>query len=64
MVSSGEGLARLIELAGSAWPQLASLPLFVPSPRVAAQASEAGAVDVRDCQGASTAALLARLADG
>lgn len=62
MVSSGEGLARLIELAGNDWPLLAGMPLFVPSPRVAAQAEEAGARDVRDCRGASAAALLARLA--
>ncbi len=62
VVSSGEGLARLVELAGAAWPQLAQRPLFVPSPRVAALAVEAGARDVRDCRGASAAALLARLA--
>ena len=62
VVSSGEGLARLIELAAADWPQLAALPLFVPSPRVAALAVEAGAMDVRDCRGASAAALLARLA--
>ncbi|THG69255.1 uroporphyrinogen-III synthase, partial [Pseudomonas sp. A-1] len=44
-------------------PALARLPLFVPSPRVAALARAAGALDVRDCRGASAAALLACLAD-
>lgn len=62
VVSSGEGLAHLRELAGDEWPALARLPLFVPSPRVAELAREAGAEDVRDCRGASAAALLARLA--
>lgn len=63
VVSSGEGLANLQRLAGDDWPTLARLPLFVPSPRVAALARTAGAQDVRDCCGASAAALLACLAD-
>jgi uroporphyrinogen-III synthase len=63
VVSSGEGLANLQALAGADWPALARLPLFVPSPRVAALARAAGALDVRDCRGASAAALLACLAD-
>jgi len=62
VVSSGEGLANLQRLAAADWPQLARLPLFVPSPRVAALARAAGALDVRDCRGASAAALLAALA--
>lgn len=62
VVSSGEGLANLQRLAGADWPQLARLPLFVPSPRVAALAREAGAEHVHDCRGASAAALLACLA--
>ncbi|HYQ39037.1 MAG TPA: uroporphyrinogen-III synthase [Pseudomonas sp.] len=62
VVSSGEGLAHLQQLAGGDWPALARLPLFVPSPRVAELARAAGAEDVRDCRGASAAALLARLA--
>ncbi len=62
VVSSGEGLAHLRQLAAADWPDLARLPLFVPSPRVAALAREAGAEDVRDCRGASAAALLERLA--
>lgn len=62
VVSSGEGLSHLCQLAGDDWPALARLPLFVPSPRVAALAREAGALDVRDCRGASAAALLAQLA--
>ena len=62
VVSSGEGLDHLRQLAGAAWPELARLPLFVPSPRVAELARAAGALDVRDCRGASAAALLARLA--
>lgn len=62
VVSSGEGLANLQRLAGADWLLLAHLPLFVPSPRVAALAAEAGATDIRDCRGASAAALLACLA--
>lgn len=62
VVSSGEGLSHLRQLAGDDWPRLAGLPLFVPSPRVAALAREAGAQDIRDCRGASAAALLAQLA--
>lgn len=61
VVSSGEGLAHLQQLAGSDWPALAHLPLFVPSARVAALARAAGAQDVRNCHGASAAALLAAL---
>lgn len=64
VVSSGEGLTNLQALAGADWPLLARLPLFVPSPRVAALAREAGAIDVRDCRGANAAALLACLAEG
>lgn len=60
-VSSGQGLTHLLQLAGSEWPTLARLPLFVPSPRVAELAREAGAENVVDCHGASAAALLAAL---
>ena len=61
VVSSGQGLQHLLELAADAWPHLARLPLFVPSPRVAQSARDAGALDVVDCRGASAAALLAAL---
>ncbi len=61
VVSSGQGFEHLQQLAGEHWPQLAGLPLFVPSPRVAAQAKAAGARIIVDCRGASTAALLAAL---
>nr|WP_298146653.1 uroporphyrinogen-III synthase [uncultured Pseudomonas sp.] len=60
-VSSGQGLTHMMQLAGSDWPMLARLPLFVPSPRVAELAREAGAENVVDCRGASAAALLAAL---
>lgn len=59
VVSSGQGLEHLQQLAGAEWPQLARLPLFVPSPRVAGQARAAGAQQVVDCRGASATALLA-----
>ncbi|MER2296315.1 uroporphyrinogen-III synthase [Pseudomonas promysalinigenes] len=59
VVSSGQGLEHLQQLAATDWPQLASLPLFVPSPRVAEQARAAGALKVVDCHGASATALLA-----
>jgi uroporphyrinogen-III synthase len=63
VVSSGQGFEHLLELAGDAWPQLAQLPLFVPSARVAELARAAGASTVIDCRGASAAALLAALRD-
>lgn len=59
MVSSGQGLEHLRQMAGADWAKLAQLPLFVPSPRVAEQARAAGAQQVVDCRGASAAALLA-----
>ncbi|KPG99708.1 uroporphyrinogen-III synthase [Pseudomonas sp. RIT-PI-q] len=58
VVSSGQGFEHLHQLAGDAWPILARLPLFVPSPRVAELARAAGAQTVVDCRGASAAALL------
>ncbi|MBK5353497.1 uroporphyrinogen-III synthase [Pseudomonas sp. TH41] len=61
VVSSGQGFEHLHQLAGDAWPQLAQLPLFVPSPRVAELACVAGAQTVVDCRGASAAALLTAL---
>jgi len=61
VVSSEQGLRHLIELAGDAWSTLASLALFVPSPRVAHIAQELGAQHVIDCRGASNQALLKAL---
>ena len=61
VVSSGQGFEHLHQLAGVAWPHLAQLPLFVPSPRVAELARAAGAQTVVDCRGASAAALLTAL---
>ncbi|KAB0497729.1 uroporphyrinogen-III synthase [Pseudomonas vancouverensis] len=61
VVSSGQGFAHLHQLAGDAWPRLAQMPLFVPSPRVAELAQAAGAKTVVDCRGASAAALLTAL---
>ena len=61
MVSSGQSFEHLHRLAGEAWPALARLPLFVPSPRVAEMARAAGARTVVDCRGASASALLAAL---
>ncbi|SFP59865.1 uroporphyrinogen-III synthase [Ectopseudomonas composti] len=61
VVSSGQGFEHLLQLAGDDWPALARLPLFVPSPRVAEQARNAGAEIVVDCRGASAAALQAAL---
>jgi uroporphyrinogen-III synthase len=61
VVSSGQGFEHLLALAAEAWPQLAQLPLFVPSPRVAQLARDAGAQEVVDCRGASASALLAAL---
>lgn len=58
IVSSEQGLRHLIELAGEAWPTLASLTVFVPSPRVAKIAQELGAQHVIDCRGASNQAVL------
>ena len=61
VVSSGQGFEHLRQMAGDAWPTIAPLPLFVPSPRVAELARAAGAQTVVDCRGASAAALLAAL---
>ncbi|MDE1168596.1 MAG: uroporphyrinogen-III synthase [Pseudomonas sp.] len=61
VVSSGQGFEHLRLLAGEAWPQLAGLPLFVPSLRVAELAQAAGARAIVDCRGASAAALMAAL---
>jgi uroporphyrinogen III methyltransferase/synthase len=61
VVSSGQSFEHLHRLAGEAWPALARLPLFVPSPRVADMARAAGVRTVIDCRGASAAALLAAL---
>ena len=61
VVSSGQGFEHLHRLAGAAWPIMARLPLFVPSPRVAELARAAGAQTVVDCRGASAAALLTAL---
>ena len=58
LVSSGQGFLHLQALAGADWPQVAQLPLFVPSPRVQEMARAAGAEKVVDCRGASAAALL------
>ena len=61
LVSSGEGFARLRQLAADDWPQVARRVMFVPSARVAEQARAAGVGMVVDCRGASAAALLAAL---
>jgi uroporphyrinogen-III synthase len=61
VVSSGQGFEHLRQMAGDAWPTIAQLPLFVPSPRVAELAHAAGAQTVVDCRGASAAALLTAL---
>ena len=61
VVSSGQGFLHLQALAGSDWPYVAQLPLFVPSPRVYEMARAAGAEKVVDCRGASAAALLVAL---
>ena len=61
VVSSGQGFLHLHALAGPDWPEVAQLPLFVPSPRVYEMARAAGAEKVVDCRGASAAALLVAL---
>ena len=61
VVSSGQGFLHLQALAGTDWPKVAQLPLFVPSPRVTEMARAAGAEKVVDCRGASAAALLVAL---
>lgn len=61
LVSSGEGFARLQQLAADDWPHVARRVMFVPSVRVAEQARVAGVEMVVDCRGASAAALLAAL---
>lgn len=60
-ISSEQGLSNLIQLTAGDWPDIARLPLFVPSPRVAASARQQGARQVIDCAGASNQALMAAL---
>jgi uroporphyrinogen-III synthase len=62
VVSSGQGLEHLHRLAGTAWPALAAMPLFVPSARVASLAHGLGCHRPINCEGASNAALTAALA--
>lgn len=61
VVSSGQGLQALRELAADAWPELVELTLFVPSPRVAEMARQLNAKRIVDCRGAGAAALLMAL---
>ena len=61
VVSSGQGLLSLHELAADTWRELCELPLFVPSPRVAEMARQLGAKRIVDRRGAGAAALLAAL---
>ena len=61
LVSSAQGLEHLRQLAVADWPQIAELPLLVPSPRVAELARAAGVRQIIDCRGASAAAVLAAL---
>ncbi|MGK9065948.1 uroporphyrinogen-III synthase [Stutzerimonas chloritidismutans] len=61
MVSSGQGLESLHQLAGDDWAELRELTLFIPSPRVAALATQLGAKRIVDCRGAGASALLAAL---
>ncbi|MBC9252779.1 uroporphyrinogen-III synthase [Pseudomonas alcaligenes] len=61
LVSSAQGLEHLCQLAGDAWPELARLPLLVPSPRVAELARAAGARQPIDCRGVHAAAVLTAL---
>ena len=61
VVSSGQGLLFLRDLAADAWPYLNPLTLFVPSARVADMARQMGLGNVVDCQGAGTSALLTAL---
>lgn len=57
-ISSEQSLQHLQQLAGEHWSALCHLPLFVPSPRVAIAAQQAGASCVIDCAGASNQALI------
>lgn len=61
VVSSGQGLLSLRELAADGWPYLNPLTLFVPSSRVADMARQMGLGNVVDCRGAGTPALLTAL---
>lgn len=62
VVSSGQGLEHLHRLAGTAWPAVAAMPLFVPSARVASLAHGLGCHRPINCEGASNAAVVAALA--
>ena len=61
VVSSGQGLLSLRDLAADRWPHLNPLTLFVPSARVADMARHMRLGNVVDCRGAGTPALLTAL---
>ncbi|GAB4060711.1 uroporphyrinogen-III synthase [Uliginosibacterium sediminicola] len=62
-LTSSEGAAHFVAQLGEAAPQLlASLPCFVPHPRIAAKMTELGARTVRLCE-AGDAALISALHD-
>lgn len=61
VVSSGQGLEHLYRVAGTAWPELAARPLFVPSERVAGLARSLGCRNPINCRGAGSVALMAAL---
>ncbi len=61
VVSSGQSLQFLRELAAGDWPWLGRLTFFVPSVRVAGMARQMGAGNIVTCHGAGTPALLAAL---
>lgn len=62
VISSGQGLYNLYNLAKSYWQQVVNIVFFVPSERVAQTAKELGAIRVINCKGASLQSLLSTLA--
>lgn len=61
LVSSGEGLRNLLQLAGASREALSSLPVVVPGERVADEARRLGCGRVLQAADATDAAMLARL---
>ncbi|MHA6999469.1 uroporphyrinogen-III synthase [Aeromonas schubertii] len=62
LVTSGELLETLLALVPAHYREwLLRLPLFVPSPRIAEQAAQAGFLDITTARGADHDALLAAL---
>lgn len=61
VISSGQALHNLHQLVTEDWQKLVQMPVFVPSQRVAEQATNLGIRQIINCNGASIDALITAL---